>query len=350
MTGFRATVASSLAVLGALLPGGCAVPSAGLPDFAEWPVDTTGYAIEPLPVYLAASFARGHDVYWALADGRIVRVDDRDLSRSPTDLGSPLATGPRMIFVSSAGVVFASENGKPVWRSADGGKTWSVCLDAPVWRMDEDELGNLYAGNYIKDDQHAATLYKSADGGATWTEIFRDASNQHIHTVRWDDQAKRLYIAFGDNSATRGQAYSDDRGATFTILAQGRGQGHTDVAFTLDYVFWASDDQSGRILRVERQTGRMQALTGLSQFMWFAVAGGQQVYVGTMASQKAGGERAALLASADQGETWQKLLETEPSAGAYEQGFNAESRALSADGWLYCSGGGASYRIRRVSP
>ena len=80
------------------------------------------------------------------------------------------------------------------------------------------------------------------------------------------------------------------------------------------------------------------------------MAGGPQVFVGTVSSAEAGGERAALLASANQGETWVKLLETAPSTGPYSHGFGAESRALSRGGWLYCTGGAAgaatSYRVR----
>ncbi len=327
---------------------GCDVPLGVLPDYADSPIDTTGYVIEPLPVTLAASFARGNDVYLGLADGTILRADDRDLASPWANLNSPLDAGPRMLFASSAGVVFASHNDRPTWRTADGGQTWAVCLDAPVWRMDEDDLGNLYAGNYVKDAEHVATLHKSADGGATWTIAWQDARNHHIHTVRWDDRAKRLYIAYGDTSAARGQAYSDDRGATFTTLAEGRKEGHTDVAFTRDYVIWASDDQTGRILRVARNTGRTHTLEGSPQFMWFAVAGDEQVYVGTMTAAREGGQRAALLASEDQGATWRKLIETGVSDGPYGQGFIAESRALSAGGWLYCWGGGQSYRVRRA--
>lgn len=147
--------------------------------------------------------------------------------------------------------------------------------------------------------------------------------------------------------ATRGQAYSDDRGQTFVIITQGPDQGNTDVTFTEDYVIWASDDQSGRVFRVD-QAGSMETLMGWSQFMWFAVADMQQIYIGTMTSKKQGGERAALLASNDQGNTWQRLMETDVSVGPYDKGFIAESRELSAGGWLYCSSaGGLSYRIRR---
>ncbi len=329
--------------------GGCNVPPLWLPDFAGWPVDPAGYAIEELPIPISASYARGNDVYLGGVDGRIYKTDDRDPAGPWVDLNSPLEEGPRMVFASSRGVLFASANNRPMWRTADGGATGAVCLGAPVWRMDEDELGNLYAGNYIKDDRHVATLYKSVDGGLTWAETYRNEANDHIHTVRWDDRAKRLYIAYGDSRNARGQACSDDRGATWTVLAESRRDGHTDVAFTSDYVIWASDDQSGRVFRVRRETGAVDSLMGRSQFMWFAVTDErQQVYVGTAPSARSGGERAALLASTDQGTTWQKLIETEPSSGPYDKGFAAESRALSAGGWLYCSGGGRSYRVRRT--
>ena len=189
-TGVAGIAAGLCVFLG--LPGaaGCAVPPIWLPNFADWPVNLAGYELETLPVSLAASYARGSRVYLGLADGGIHRADD-DLSLPWTDLRSPLTEGPRMIFASKAGAVFASANGKPIWRTADNGETWSVCLDVPVWRMDEDDSGALYAGNYTQDNEHIATLYKSTDDGATWSVIRQDGRNRHIHTVRWDDRLWR---------------------------------------------------------------------------------------------------------------------------------------------------------------
>jgi len=326
------------------------------PQFDAWPVQTADYEIEELPVVLSASYARGRDVYWGLASGEIVRVADDDPNGPRISLGAPLDGGPRLVFASTHGAVFASADHQPLYRTADGGQTWAACQDVPVWRMDEDDDGNLYAGNYTKDVQHVATLYKSTDDGASWAEVFRDPTNDHVHTVRWDARAQRLYIALGDGRwpghLTRAEAYSDDRGATFHDLARGPRQGDTDVAFTDDYVIWCSDDQSGRLFRVRRADGAIETAFSDSQFIWFGVASGQQIYVGTMASRRPGGERAALLASADQGQTWQKLLETSPSAGPYDRGFYAESRELSAGGWLYCTAGDnppRSFRVRHVT-
>jgi hypothetical protein len=330
-------------VLAAL--GGC-VPQVSAPDFASWPVDTAGYAIEVLPWQITCSFAHGPNVFLGLPDGRILRVRDDDLSQPPQIMSGPTANPWALLVMQGGDILTAAPDG-PLYRSSDGGVSWQISLDVPIWRMEEDDLGNLYTGNYTKTRDRVATLYKSQDSGATWQVIWQDPGNDHIHTVRWDDQAKRLYFSFGDKPQ-RGQGYSDDRGGTFTILARDAHQGHTDVTFTRDYVFWASDDQSGRVFRVDRQTNRNQVLMGRSQFMWFAVAGDYQVYVGTQTSRYGGGERAALLASPDQGQTWQKLLETAVSTGPYDQGFTAESRRLTSNGWLYLADKqGASYRLRR---
>jgi len=327
---------------GVLEQTGCA--PADQTDFADWPVDTTGYEIEQVPVDLAASFVSGSDVYFGRGDGTIWRADDLDLARSWISLGRPYDVGPRLLFVSGAGALFVSPNNLPTVRSGDAGKTWQQCLGVPVWRMEEDDQGSLYAGNYNKAPGQVATLYKSTDDGITWNVIFQEPYNDHVHTVRWDDRAKRLYIAYGDGP-TRGQAYSDDRGGSFQVLQTGRGQGHTDVAFTTDDVIWAADDGKGHVWRTDRRTGASEMLLGQSQYMWWVVAEDEQVYVGTMASQA--GDRACLLASAAEGTTWQKLIETSPADAGYSQGFVAESRNLSAAGWLYCAAEGVTYRMRR---
>ena len=324
-----------------------------IPDAADDPVNAAGYEIEDLPVVITASYARGDDVYLGLDTGEIMKASDSRFTGPWTDLGHPLDGGPRLLFASSAGVLFTSADHHPVYRSADDGITWQQCLDVPVWRMDEDDEGGLYAGIYIKDSEHVATLYKSVDAGLTWNVVFSDETTNHIHTVRWDERGKRLYVAFGDGDQ-RGQAYSDDHGTTFQVIVRGPLEGHTDIAFTRDYIFWCTDNATGQILRISRATADLQVITGLSQFVWFGVAGDEQLYVGTVVSQRFGGERAALLASADQGETWQKLSQTALSTGVYSQGFFAESRQLSAGGWLYCTGGDEhgprSYRVRRAQP
>ena len=251
----QAIAGGALFVLGACYPG-------WLPDAENDPVNTAGYEVEDLPVVITASYARGDDVYLGLDSGAIKKASDSRFTEPCADVGHPLDGGPRLLFASSADVLFTSADHHSVYRSADGGTSWQQCLDVPVWRMDEDDEGSLYAGIYIKDPEHAATLYKTTDNGLTWSIVFQDDTTNHIHTVRWDERGKRLYIAFGDGDQ-RGQAYSDDHGATFQVIARGPLEGHTDIAFTRDYIFWCTDNATGQILRVDRATGCTQVITGL---------------------------------------------------------------------------------------
>lgn len=327
----------------------CGIVSFGVPDMSASPVDTTGFEIQPLPITFAASFARGNDVYLLHPSGNLWKYNDNIDDAIPLHMGRPFDVWGRCIFVSKTGAIFASATGLPLVRSTDEGRTYQTSLNIPVWRMDEDDAGNLYAGNYTKDAAHVATLYKSTDGGDTWTAVWQDAGNHHIHTVRWDDRVKRLYIAFGDGPS-RGQAVSNDRGTTWEILDSGPDQGHTDVAFCQDSIVWASDDQSGRVESIDKRTGRTRLVDVSSQFMWFAVSDARQVFVGTAVSRA--GQRACLLASRDQGQTWQKVLESpEVATKDYSDGMGSESRYLSANRWLYFSRVGntiQSYRIRAI--
>jgi hypothetical protein len=321
-------------------------------DLGALPVDASGYEVQRLNYTFTASFARQSQIYFGMSDGRIFRAEDADPDGAKEWLGHPVITGPRMIFVNGAGDVFVSVSGGPVFRRDAANGNWAQVLNVPVWRMTEDDRGAQYAGLYLKDAEHHAVIYKSEDRGVAWFVVFERPDNHHVHTVRWDDAAKRLYTAWGD-TASRGQAYSDDRGATWVTIVTGPREGHTDVAFTRDYVVWCTDDQSGGIIRVGRADSRSEWLTGYTGFIWSGMARDTQLYVCTMTSLPNGGDRAALLASNDQGETWQKLLETSPSVEPYSRGVIAESRELTTDGWIYVTVadavGPVSYRVRRMS-
>src|SRR5215471_7148629 len=114
----------------------------------DLPVNTEGYIIEELPVYVGASFARGHEVYLIDGQGIVYKSDDRDPVLALVKLGDA-KTRPFLIFVSSHGTIFVCGPGQPLLRSIDGGITWEKSHDWSVWRMTEDETsGTLYAGNY----------------------------------------------------------------------------------------------------------------------------------------------------------------------------------------------------------
>jgi photosystem II stability/assembly factor-like uncharacterized protein len=210
----------------------------------------------------------------------------------------------------------------------------------------------LFAGNYTpkKRSVFKAKIFKSNDEGRTWTTIFEDKRLDHIHSLQWDGKHRNLYITAGDGKY-RGQAYSPDCGNTWRWINSGGKQGHTDVAISERYVLWGSDDNLGRILRTTRQpVGDGHAVVWQPyHHVWWIVADHRQIYAGTFTDQgKRKYPEAFLLASDDEGETWQRLL-VEPCGAALISAFVGESRRLSADGWLYCATtGGRAFRIRRT--
>src|SRR4030067_2980474 len=136
---------------------------------------------------------------------------------------------------------------------------------------------------------------------------------------------------------------------TDLLVVQGTGvnHGHTDVSFTYDFVFWGSDVGTGQVLREDRNTGKVKTLMSGDYYnIWWIVADGNQLYVGTMPGRKEGGQRPAVIASQDQGATWQKILESPPSRRPYDRGFAADSRYASINGWVYCSNGENAFRFR----
>ena len=325
-----------------------------VPRMDTLPVTTDGYTVEQLPFYFRASFARGHNIYFVDPRGKVYRGDDR---RNPAEIEliGNSKVPPRMIFVSARGTIFVSGNNLPLVRSSDGGRTWEKSHDWSFWRMTEDEESNtLYAGNYSpqKHPVYMAKVFQSTDEGRTWQTVFADERLDHIHSVLWDGKYQNLYLNAGDGRY-RGQAFSHDKGKTWRWINSGGKQGHTDVAMTERYILWGSDDNLGRVLRASRTPVRdgKTILWQPDHHVWWIVANKQQIYAGTFTGQgdKEQYNAAFLVASADEGQTWQKLLEDVEGGSRRFSSFKAESRQLSADGWLYCAtGSGKAYRVRRT--
>lgn len=324
-----------------------------VPQMHNIPVTMVGYTIEQIPFHFDAGFVRGHDVYLATGKGWVYKGDDRRRPQDVQLLGGPQFL-PRLLFVSSRGTIFVSGDNSPMVRSTDGGKTWEKIHDWSFWRMTEDEGSHtLYAGNYSQKRRPVfiAKVFKSNDEGRTWHTIFEDERLDHIHSIQWDAKYRNLYITAGDG-IHRGQAYSPDYGNTWYWINSGGKQGHTDVAISERYVLWGSDDSLGRILRAPRQPVRDGRAVVWQPYhhVWWIVAERRQIYVGTFTSK---GKReysgAFLIASDDEGETWQRLLVEPPYENALFSGFVNDSRRLSAEGWLYCAtSSGRAFRIRRT--
>ncbi len=325
-----------------------------VPDMHTLPINTTGYTIERLPFQMRASFVRGTDLYFSDDQGVVYWADDRDPHGRQLLLGKSRVSSPRMLFVSSNGTLFIGGQLTPLMeRSIDGGKNWEQILPVPTWRMDENETTNtLYVGNYSprQDPDAMATLYKSTDEGATWQPIFENPRLDHIHTVRVDPEYHRIYLAAGDESSQRGQAWTDNDGENWHWIDQGKRNGHTDLTFSRQFVFWGSDDWYGRIIRSPRNhVGKGKTiLFAKGHHIWWIMGKDQQLYAGTFLQSPKRESGAFLIASDDEGQTWQKVMESK-KAGSDLHFFRSESRILSSGGWAYFSTSeGQSYRIRKT--
>lgn len=322
-----------------------------IPDMHNLPIETAGYKIEQLPFDFHVSFVRGNNLYFVDGAGKVLKADDNDPINTLTQIGHARVS-PRLLFVSTKGTIFVAGNDPIMKRSTDGGKTWEVTLELPFWRMDEDEATNtLYAGNYSPRDHPVdmATIFKSNDEGKTWKKVFSDNRLDHVHTVRYDQEYRRIYIATGDTSY-RGEAYSDDQGKSWQWIDTGRGNGHTDVAFTNKFVLWGSDDSYGRICYSPRNpvSDCKDILFGRYHQVWWIIAKSKQIYAGTFVDDAKSRSGAFLLASNNEGQTWQKLMEVgKPGAGA--KAFFGESRNISSSGWIYfITSTGKSYRVKKL--
>jgi hypothetical protein len=322
-----------------------------VPEMEHMVLDVAGYSIERLPFSFTASFARRHDVYFGDAQGSVYKLIDTDPNQKPVKIGESQIP-PRLLFVSSRGTIFVSADKLPLLRSVDGGQSWEKSHDWSFWRMTEDEERHiLYAGNYSPQNHpvYMAKIFKSMDEGKTWETIFADERLDHVHSVAWDAKFQNLYLTAGDTSR-RGQAYSSDYGRSWQWLNSGGKQGHTDIAISDHYVFWGTDDNLGRVLRAPRTPPRdgQPVLWQPYHNVWWIVAQNSQIYAGTLTGQ---GQHkytgAFLIASPDDGGTWQRLLEDTGGKSRLDA-LNGESRRLSADGWLYfATMSGKNYRVRR---
>ena len=143
---------------------------------------------------------------------------------------------PNVAYVAALGHPYAPNAERGVFKTTDGGATWSKVLynDADTGAislaMEPDDPHVLYAALwqtrrppwnvYPPSNGPGSGLYKSADGGATWTHLTNGlpANVGHIGLSTSAAAPHRVY-AMVDSAPGQGGVYrSDDAGATWTHL------------------------------------------------------------------------------------------------------------------------------------
>jgi hypothetical protein len=128
-----------------------------------------------------------------------------------------------------------------VWESSDNGATWArICTDAPTENFGVYMVGRLGADLYIMggqtDPSNPATglssVYRSSDGGATWTQLTDAPWDPRGMVWHPCEHKGKLYVVSGglyDGSSPSGSvAYNDvwrfDGTSWEEVLADGHGQ------------------------------------------------------------------------------------------------------------------------------
>jgi hypothetical protein len=158
---------------------------------------------------------------WA-RNGAILRSNDRGATWSRTDLTIKLGgnadgrgTGERLQVDPNLGtVLFLGTNQDGLWKSTDRGVTWSrVTSFAPtsatfvLFDKRSGTAGNATQTIYVGVNGTGNTLYRSTNGGSTWSTVAGAPSNLIPNHAEFDS-AGVLYISYanvlGPNSMTTG--------------------------------------------------------------------------------------------------------------------------------------------------
>jgi photosystem II stability/assembly factor-like uncharacterized protein len=167
---------------------------------------------------------------------------------------------PDVVFVAASGHLYSESPDRGVYRSTDGGRTWTKTLDHKVdgreigaidIAMDPSNPNILYASTYDKvrrpwtfgEGGPGSALFKSTDGGATWRQltnglptgmlgrigiaiarsnpktVYVVIENANSRTVSPEERRKRMMQGFGDGSIGDELYRSDDAGATWRKVA-----------------------------------------------------------------------------------------------------------------------------------
>lgn len=150
---------------------------------------------------------------------------------APTQLGSAQAVMDVKVDTSAAADIVLAGTDNGLWRSADGGSTWSQVPSIPptdqVWSLVRSQAGWLALGVDGLSGSAIGTLYLSTDQGATWTPVNAPAlapvGRSTLAVGAPGDAVVYLFAANQNlNASDQQDLYrSTDGGRTWTALGLG---------------------------------------------------------------------------------------------------------------------------------
>ena len=200
------------------------------------------------------------------------------------------------------GIVYAATSGNGVYKSINGGKTWSAInlglanLTVRDVAMDPARPETLFAGAST-----GGGIHRSFNGGLSWTQSADpDAGTFAVEKIRFDPlDANRIYAATVD----AGMLKSSDRGVTWARVNRGLTNFRTrslDVVDTLRYV---GTDGSGVFFTTLSDTLWHPVTTGLSNLVVDALFSRP----GSPGTEWAGTDGGGMFTTSNRGTSWSQV-------------------------------------------
>ncbi len=194
---------------------------------------------------MAVSPTNNNVIYVAAAGGGVWKTINGGTSWTPlTDSLPDTAMGALAIDPTNSNVIYAgsgeasfsgdSRYGAGLYKSADGGQTWTVYtgpnngfFGVSISKIVVDPvhpsnvyLATAYSGE--NDTSYAFGVYRSSDAGVTWTPVLQPAAADAFSDLLIDPvNPQTLYAAAGDPFGTtaNGIYKTTDQGAHWTLLS-----------------------------------------------------------------------------------------------------------------------------------
>ncbi|MGH7600952.1 MAG: WD40/YVTN/BNR-like repeat-containing protein, partial [bacterium] len=204
-----------------------------------------------------------------------------------------------------SGHIFGVLGGEGIFRSADGGDSWTAVnvglTDKSVRALASNTNGEIFAGTSRQG------IFRSADNGNSWTQVNNGLPNTSISSLVINSQTGEI-LAGSLGAVFR----SNDRGGSWTKLANGLPDTSVVIALAVNSasgLLVAGTTKNGIFRSVDRGENWSPVNTGLGSknISALAIHVNGDIFAGTIDTVAA---NQGIFRSVDNGENWMRVVQT----------------------------------------